>query len=66
MAMPFITTFNDILTRIVISLDTYRIIQDYVVPWEIRMVGVILYPFGFRPSIVGEYLSIGPSTGEQL
>jgi len=63
MAMPFITTFNDILTRIVMRLDIYRIIQDYIVPWEVRMVGVILWPFGFKPGIVGEYLSIGgPST----
>ena len=59
MAMPFVTTFNDVLTRIVMRLDAYRIIQDYVVPWEVRMVGVILYPLGFKPAIVGEYLSIG-------
>ena len=59
MAMPFITTFNDVLTRLVMRLDAYRIIQDYIVPWEVRMVGVILYPFGFRPAIVGEYLAIG-------
>lgn len=58
MVMPFITTFNDILTRIVMSLDAYRFIQDFVIPWEVRMVGVILYPFGFKPAIVGEYLAI--------
>ena len=59
MFMPFITTFNDILTRVVMRLDIYRLIQDYIVPWEVRMVGVILWPFGFRPSIIGEYLAIG-------
>ena len=59
--MPFVTTFNDILTRIVISLDAYRVIQNHIIPWEVRMVGVILYPFGFKPSIVGEYLAIGRS-----
>ena len=65
MFMPFMTTFNDVLTRAVMRLDAYKIIQDYVVPWEVRMVGVILYPFGFQPSIVGEYLALGggPSTG---
>jgi|SRR3989344_9588798 len=61
--MPFISTFNDLLTRAVMRLDFYRFIQNVIVPWEVRMVGVILWPFGFRPSIVGEYLSIGsPST----
>jgi len=61
MFMPFVTTFNDILTRTVMRLDAYKIIQDYVVPWEVRMVGVLLYPFGFQPSIMGEYLAIGGS-----
>ena len=59
MAMPFITTFNDVLTRIVMSLDAYRFIQNYIIPWKVRMVGVILYPFGFKPQIMGEYLAIG-------
>lgn len=61
LAMPFMTTFNDVLTRIVMRLDVYKVIQDYVVPWEVRMVGVILWPFGFQPSVVGEYLAIGKS-----
>lgn len=63
--MPFITTFNDVLTRIVMRLDFYRLIQNVIVPWEIRMVGVILLPFGFQPAIFGDYLAIGgdPSTG---
>ena len=59
MFTPFMTTFNDVLTRAVMRLDAYKIIQNYVVPWEVRMVGVILYPFGFQPSVVGEYLAIG-------
>lgn len=64
MFMPFITTFNDVLTRLVMRLDFYRVIQDFIVPWEVRMVGVILFPFGFKPAILGEYLAIGgPSAG---
>jgi len=58
MLMPFITTFNDVLTRFVMRLDFYRVIQDFIVPWEVRMVGVILFPLGFKPAILGEYLAI--------
>src|SRR3990167_11331270 len=58
-AMPFVSTFNDLLTRLVMRLDFYRFIQNVIVPWEIRMVGVILTPLGFQPSVVGEYLAIG-------
>src|SRR3989344_8923885 len=60
--MPFVSTFNDLLTRAVMRLDFYRYIQNVIVPWEVRMVGVILYPLGFQPSIVGEYLAIGGSS----
>ncbi len=57
--MPFFNTFNDVITRIVMSLDAYKWIRDYIVPLEIRMVGVLLLPFGFQPRVVGEYLAIG-------
>lgn len=65
MFMPFVSTFNDLLTRLIMSLDSYRFIQNVIVPWEVRMVGVILWPLGLRPAIMGEYLAIGggPSTG---
>lgn len=56
--MPFFTTFNDLLTRLIMRLDFYKVIQNVIVPWEVRMVGVILLPFGFKPAIVGEYLAI--------
>lgn len=56
--MPFVTTFNDLLTRAVMALDGYRFIQNVIVPWEARMVGVILWPFGLRPAIMGEYLAL--------
>ena len=58
MVMPFTTAFNELLTRLVISLRWYRLIQDYIIPWEMRLVGVLLYPLGLKPAITGGYLSI--------
>lgn len=58
MFLPLVVTFNDILTRLVMRLDAYKFIQDVIIPWEVRMVGVVLLPFGFKPAVVGEYLSI--------
>lgn len=68
--MPFFAAFNQILTNLVMQIDGYRFIQDYIVPWEVRMAGVLLLPFGFDPSVAGEYLAIGgikshPGFGEQ-
>lgn len=57
--LPFINTFNDILTRIVIQFDYFNVIQKYIIPWEVRMVGVLLYLLGFTVTIMGDYLKIG-------
>lgn len=59
MLLPFMATFNDILTRLIIKLDYYRFVQNIIVPWEVRMVGVLLWPFGFQPAVMGDYLALG-------
>ena len=59
LVLPFYNTISDIFTRIVINFDWYRPIKDYIVPAQVRMVAVILMPFGLKPSIMGEYLAIG-------
>ena len=61
--MPLLTTMNDVLTRVVMRLDYYRYIQDYIIPWEIRMVAVIIAPLGLNPVISGEYLKLGGING---
>lgn len=57
--IPFITTFNDVLTRGAMRFDYNSIIRKNVIPWIVRMVGVVLYLFGFKPSISGDFLVIG-------
>ncbi len=59
MLMPFMGMFNDLLTRFVKHFDIYQIIQKYVIPWEVRLVGAILLPLGFAPQVQGDYLLIG-------
>ena len=48
MALPFILPFNDILTRIVERSGWYMWIQEKIVPWEVRMVGVMVRPLGIK------------------
>lgn len=64
--LPFLSAFNDLLTRLVISLDYYKVIEDFIVPWEIRMVGVLLYPLGLKPIVAGDYLAIGGVSSPML
>ena len=57
--MPFLATFNDILTRIVINLRGYSFIRDYIVPTEVRMVAVVLAGVGFDVAVTKEYVVLG-------
>jgi len=46
MIMPFITTFNEFLTRIVEKIHLYYLLESRVVPYLSKLVGVVLKPFG--------------------
>lgn len=44
--LPFLVSFNDVLTRTVERVGIYVWIQRVIVPWEIRMVGTLVKPLG--------------------
>lgn len=44
--MPFWMTFADVLTRAVMKVGGYREIQNVVVPYQLRVVGVVLRSVG--------------------
>ncbi len=66
MLMPLIATFNDFLTRVVMSFEGYKIIREYIVPLEVRLVALFLRFFGFSTSVTEEYVVIGGTTGKAL
>lgn len=47
MTLPFVVVFNDVITRWFEGLPLYRLLEQYIVPLEARVVGVILRPLGF-------------------
>lgn len=57
--LPFITTFNEFLTKVVEKFYFYSVIQDYVVPYLARLVGVMLLPFGFHVMATNSGLYLG-------
>lgn len=59
MFFPLLATFNDILTRIVINLRGYWFIREVIVPFEVRLVAVILSAMGFSVSVTREYVVLG-------
>src|SRR3989344_2889643 len=60
--MPFLATFNDLLTRLVINLRGYAFIREVIVPFEVRMVAVVLSAMGFNVGVTREYVVLGNST----
>ncbi len=46
--MPFVTTFNEFITRIVMRIEAYKMIQNYIVPYEVKMVSGVLNAIGIE------------------
>ena len=46
--LPFVTTFNTILTEIINSVGLYKTIQDRLVPWESSLIVVVVRWLGIN------------------
>ena len=46
MVLPFMLTFNDILTRLAEKFVLYTWLQGKIVPLQIQLVGILVRPFG--------------------
>jgi len=59
LALPFVTAFNELLTMVVTKIQLYILIQDFVVPIEVRMVGAVLrYLFGIETTVTSSLLHL--------
>lgn len=63
MVLPFITSFNDALTRAVMKLELYRAIEEIVVPAEIKMVTIILNTLGIHTVSSAKDISMASANG---
>jgi exosortase/archaeosortase family protein len=57
--LPFITTFNEFLTKIVESLHFVAVIQGVAAPFIVRVVAVFLNALRIPASIDGSFLYLG-------
>src|SRR4030042_3754127 len=44
--LPFLVSFNEVLTHLVEKLRLYMWVQERIVPLEVKMVGVLVSPLG--------------------
>ncbi len=61
LVLPFITTFNEFLTKAVIELRLDRILADWVVPTEVRFIALTLAPFGIEAQVTDTALYLTSS-----
>ncbi len=46
MLLPFINTFNELLTHVLLKWHAYKVLQEFVVPYEARVVAGMMNFFG--------------------
>ncbi|MFQ5947086.1 MAG: exosortase/archaeosortase family protein [Anaerolineae bacterium] len=49
--LPFVTTFNELLTRAVMNLHLDWVLEDWVVPTEVKFMALLLRPFGISAAV---------------
>lgn len=60
--LPAITTFNEILTSIVMRIELYRLIQNFIVPFQAKMITVVLRIFQISAFPTSTGINIGSTT----
>ncbi|MCL4382607.1 hypothetical protein M1545_02350, partial [Patescibacteria group bacterium] len=56
--LPFLTTFNELLTSIFLKMGWYRLIESFILPLETRMIVVFLGAMGQQASASATSISI--------
>lgn len=54
--LPFLTTFQDILTRLVLKFDAYDTMQNLIVPYELKILSTILNLIGIEARAGNSYI----------
>lgn len=62
LVMPFMTTFNELLTRLVINLRLEGLLTAWIVPLQVRMIALLLQPLGIQ-ALVSEGALFLPKEG---
>lgn len=48
LVLPFLITFNEVLTRLIEKISLYRALQAYVVPFQVKLVSLLASLLGVR------------------
>jgi len=62
--LPFVVSLNEILTKIIESLKFYTYIESYLVPVELKMLGVLVNLFGIDFASKGNVIIVNGKFAE--
>ena len=65
-SLPFITTFQDVLTNLVMQFGIYRSFQNFVVPYEMRVLTSLLNLFRLNTQAGPTYIQFLQNGREQV
>jgi len=54
--LPFWTTFQDLLTKLIMRIEVYKSIQNVIVPYELKVIGTILSIAGLPIRVGNAYI----------
>lgn len=54
--LPFWTSFQDLLTRFIMTWGWYKSIQEIIVPYELKIIGTIMTLLGFPIRVSNSYI----------
>lgn len=68
LVLPAITTFNELLTSVVMRIQVYRYIQEFIVPFQAKMITAVVNLFGITASATttGVYLGQAKAVGNNV
>lgn len=61
--LPFWTTFQDALTRLIMRIELYKSLQNIIVPYELRIVGTLLTLGGLPIKVGNAYIEWTKAAG---
>lgn len=61
--LPFWTSFQDVLTRFIMQVGLYRSLQNLIVPYELRIIGIILTIVGLPVRVGQAYIEWTKASG---